>query len=104
MADSGRKEKLIHFLEEKAFLPVVRADASNYANDKWEQLKDLQQRTQREIERFRGYRSADEVVVNFKRDLSSQPAKKVHQQLKDLGLPSLPDVREDFESLAGKLS
>jgi hypothetical protein len=103
MADSDGKEKLIHFLEEKAFFPVVRADASNYANDKREQLKDLQQRTQREIERFRGYRSADEVVVNFKRDLSSQPAKKVHQQLKDLGLPSLPDVREDFESLAGKL-
>jgi hypothetical protein len=52
--------------------------------------------------RFRGYRSAQDVVTNFKRDLTSAPAKTVHRWLAALGLPTLDDVREPFEELAAK--
>jgi hypothetical protein len=41
-----------------------------------------------EPERFRGYGSAKDVVENFKRDFSD-PAKKVHADLKALNLPTL---------------
>jgi hypothetical protein len=49
------------------------------------------------------YDSAQEVVVTFKRDLRSKPAQKVHRDLKQLGLPTPNDVKEDFERLAGDL-
>jgi hypothetical protein len=38
-------------------------------------------------------------VVNFKRELDSRAGKKVHSELKELGLPTLPDVHEDLTTL-----
>ena len=42
-------------------------------------------------------------MSHFKRDLSSAPAKKVHAELRSLGLPTLEDVREPFERKAREL-
>ena len=42
-------------------------------------------------------------MVNFKRDLSSTPAKRVHAELKALDLPTLNDLREEFEQKARNL-
>ena len=103
MAQTEAKQKLVRFLEEKAFRPVLRADPSAYPETKREKLRDVQRRTETEIERFRNYGSAKEVVVNFRRDLNSDPAKKVHRELSDLGLPTLNDVQGEFEKLAGDL-
>jgi hypothetical protein len=103
VAESEAKRKLVRFLEEKAFRPILKADASRYPKNKREQLKDVQRRTEGEIERFRNYGSAQDVVTNFRRDLSSDPAKKVHRELDDLGLPTLNDVRAEFEKLAEQL-
>jgi hypothetical protein len=100
---SDAKDKLVHFLEHKAFRPVMDARPDRYPASKRDTLQDMQRRTQSEIDRFRGYGSAHEVVVNFKRDLSSEPAKKVHRALHDLGLPTVEDVRDDFEKLAEEL-
>ena len=55
------------------------------------------------VGRVIGYGSAKEVVVNFKRDLDSEPARKVHAELKALGLPTVNDIRDEFESLAKEL-
>jgi len=55
------------------------------------------------IERYRGYGSAKEVVVNFKRDLDSEPARKAHAELKALGLPTVNDIRDELESQAKAL-
>jgi hypothetical protein len=63
----------------------------------------MQDKTARELERFRGYSSADDVVTNFRRDLSSHAAKPVHDQLRTLHLPTLPDVRDEFDDLAKRL-
>jgi hypothetical protein len=43
------------------------------------------------------------VVVNFERDLDSEPAKKIHRESKALGLPTLNDVRDAFERKARDL-
>lgn len=101
MADA--RQQLVDFLEQKAFRPVLQADASKFPENKRNALKDMQSRTTKEVQRFHNYGSADDVVVNFKRDLDSHAAKKVHRTLKELGLPTLPDVREDFEKLAQDL-
>jgi hypothetical protein len=103
MAESDAKRRLVHFLDEKAFRPVLRADPAKYPEYKRDKVKDAQRRTEDEIERFRNYGSANDVVVNFRRDLTSEPAKKVHRELHELGLPTLNDVREEFEMLAQEL-
>lgn len=103
MAESEAKQKLVRFLEERAFRPVLKADASRYPEGKRAKLRDVQRRTETEIERFRHYGSAEEVVTNFRRDLNSEAAKKVHRELDDLGLPTLNQVRGDFEQLAEEL-
>jgi hypothetical protein len=101
---SPSKQTLVHFLEQKAFQPVLRADPAKYPENKRAVLKDMQGRTETEIERFKRYGSADEVITNLRRDLNSAPAKKVHQALRDLGLPTLPDLRDEFEELAARQS
>jgi hypothetical protein len=103
MASSDAKQKLVRFLEEQAFRPVLHAKPDRYPAGKRDHLKDAQRRTEAEIERFRRYGSAAEVVTNFKRDLTSDAARKVHRELADLGLPTLHDVRADFERLAEEL-
>jgi hypothetical protein len=103
MAQDNAKQKLVHFLEERAFGPVLRADPNIYPENRRHQLDDVKRRTEIEIERFHNYRSADEVVTNFRRDLSSDAAKKVHRELEQLGLPTVNDIRDDFERLAQQL-
>ena len=102
MAQDAR-QKLVHSLEEKAFRPVLRAEPNRYPENKRDQLTDVKRRTESEIERFHNYGSADEVVTNFRRDLNSGAAKKVHHELEQLGLPTINDVRDDFEKLARQL-
>ena len=63
----------------------------------------VQKATRAEIERFHNYGSAQDVVTNFRRDLDSAPAKRVHAKLRSLDLPTLNDVRDEFERRAGEL-
>jgi hypothetical protein len=42
-------------------------------------------------------------VVNFKRDLDSEPAKKVHRELESLGLPTIVVIKDEFLKLAREL-
>jgi len=39
----------------------------------------------------------------FQDDLRSDAARKVHRQLKDLRLPTLDDVKPEFDELANQL-
>jgi hypothetical protein len=103
MARQDARERLLALLERKAFDPVLRADPNRFPAAKRDKLRDVQRRTETEVDRFRHYGSARDVVVNFKRDLHSEPAEKVHRELRDLGLPTIEDVREEFERLAAEL-
>ncbi len=103
MAESDAKKKLVEFLERKAFRPVLNADTENFSGTRRAKLRDVQRRTETEIERFHGYSSAADVVTNFRRDLNSEPAKRVHRELSALGLPTINDVREEFDALAAEL-
>jgi hypothetical protein len=103
MTEAAGKKKLIDFLDQKAFRPVLRARPEDYPENKRDAVRDVQRRTETEIERFHSYGSAHDVVVNFRRDLTSEPAKKVHTELKSLGLPTIVDIRDEFEQLAQKV-
>jgi hypothetical protein len=43
------------------------------------------------------------VITNFRRDLDSEPAKRVHEEPRSLDLPTLNDVRDKFERRAEEL-
>jgi hypothetical protein len=96
------KQELIHFLESKVFNPILRAKADDYSGHDREMLQHVQKSTESEKERYHHYGSAEEVVINFKRDLHSEAAKKIDSELSHLKLPRLPDVKDEFLQFAGK--
>ena len=71
MARESAKEQLVEFFEQRAFQPVLRAKESSVPQGKQDELDDLQDRTTAEIQRLHNYRSAEDVVTNFRRDLHS---------------------------------
>ncbi|HYZ22013.1 MAG TPA: hypothetical protein VE690_07635, partial [Rhodopila sp.] len=102
-AMTDQKSTLVNFLVRKAFDPVLHARPDGRSDADRKTLEHVQQATRAEIERYRGYGSAAEVVTNFKRDLHSSAAKKVHAELKRLGLPTINDIRDEFEAKVKEL-
>lgn len=100
---SDSKEKLVRHLQQHAFDPVLRADSGYWPESKRDKLCNVQQATGNEVERFRNFEMAEDVVVNFKGDLHSDAARHVQGDLADMGLPTLHDVRDGFERLASEL-
>jgi hypothetical protein len=98
-----QKHALVRFLETHAFEPVLRAKPDGRSAADQKTLAHVQQATRAEIDRLRHYPSAQEVVTNVRRDLTSAPAKRVHRELRRLGLPTLDDIRDDFERRAEAL-
>ena len=73
-----KKKQLLQLVERKAFDPVMRAKPDGRSEAEKKKLEHVQKATKAEIDRYRGYGSAEELVTNFKRDLTSAAAKKVH--------------------------
>ncbi len=104
MSDSA-KEKLVDFLEQRAFRPVLdkRPDDYSSQSDK-RKLVDVQRATRSEVDRYRHrYTSARDVIDNYKDDLTSEPAKEVDRELNDLGLPTLRDIEPQFRKKVEEL-
>jgi hypothetical protein len=97
------KDKLVDFLERLAFDPVMRAKPGLRSEIEKSKLEKLRQSTRKEIERFRHCDSAHEVLINFKLDLTSSNTRQIHRNLQALHLPTILDIREDFEKLAVQL-
>ena len=100
----ANKTELLNFLDKHVFHPILNAKEEKYGTRQREQLQDLKRRTEAEKARFHGYDSAERIVAMYEEDLSSEAAKPVNAMLKDLGLPRLVDVRDEFLRLAGKSS
>jgi hypothetical protein len=94
------KNELVDFLVRRAFYPVLMAPRNGPDKSK---IDHVQNATRAEIDRFRSYESAEEVVLNFKRDLYSKPAKKINAELRALNLPVINDLQDEFERKALEL-
>lgn len=94
------KDELVRFLDERVFERILKASPEKYSGKQHDDLKYVQDRTRSEQQRYHNYGSADEVVRMYKDDLHSENAKPVNSKLKELGLPRLEDVREEFERKA----
>lgn len=98
-----KKGELLRLVEHKAFDPVMRAKPDGRSEAEQRKLEHVQRATRAEIDRYRAYASAEELVTNFKRDLSSGAAKKVHAELRSLRLPTIEDIKDEFERKARDL-
>jgi hypothetical protein len=103
MTHDDARHKLLAFLDRKAFDPAIRARPETYPEHQRAMLKEVQDATRTEQERYRHYGSARKIVEMFKADLTSEPARKVHREPHRLGLPTLEELRDEFERLAEKL-
>ncbi len=102
MADTA-KQKLIQFLERKAWDPVLKASAGGYSDSERKTLDRVQRKTQSQRERYQTYGSAGEVRQQFEDDLHSDNARKTNADLKRLDLPIQADVVDEFFRLADRL-
>lgn len=103
MAEQQNKEKLINFLDRRAWKPILKASAKKYGGSDVKRLERVQKKTESQRERYHSYRSAAEVVQQFRGDLSSQAAKKTNADLQKLNLPIQPEVADEFFQLAERL-
>ena len=99
VAQDARAE-LVDFLVHRAFYPVLMVQRTG--PDK-AVIERVQGATYRNIERFRGYGSADDVIANFTHDLESELATGLYVDLRRLDLPVGGDLRKDFELKARQL-
>jgi hypothetical protein len=83
------------------FDPILRATDSGGSEHEKKELKEVQDKTQTEKERYHDYPSAEKVVEMYRSDLSSDNAREVNAKLKRLNLPMLADVKDEFLELAG---
>ncbi len=105
MTNKHAREQLLDLLDKKAFDPVLKAshDDDKSESDK-QKLRDLQETTRHTKQGYHEkYSTAHDVRDNFRRDLNSEAAKKVHRELRNLGLPTLNDIKGEFEQLADQL-
>ena len=99
MPDDTNKEKLLRFLERRAWNPILKAPAKQ-GDDR---LERVQRKTEDQRERYRSYSSAGEVLKRFKEDLHSRAAANTNTDLKALKLPAQPDIAGEFFALAERL-
>jgi hypothetical protein len=103
-SEKEKKEKLIRFLNRKAFDPILKSSDSGYKSEsEKKKLQDVKESTVSEKRRFSEYESASEVKKEYLNDLNSTSAKKINKELSQLDLPRLPDLKEEFLKLCEKL-
>lgn len=101
MAGRDARQNLVELLNKKVFGPILEASPDKYEDEgdrqKLNDLKSTTRSTQK------SYENAEKVVEMYRDNLSSDAAAKVQRESKRLGLPALPDVKEEFERLAREL-
>jgi hypothetical protein len=101
MAD--KKQELIEFLDRKVFDPVLHASEKGKSDEQTKKLHHVQDSTRTEKQRYHDYENAAKVKQMFHDDLSSEPAQRIHRESRELGLPTLPDVEDEFGRLCERL-
>jgi hypothetical protein len=96
--------RLFDFLDQHAFAPVLNASAERYPEPRRAALlRSAQERVRRERERFERGASAGAIYRIYHEELAAPETVELHERLRQLDLPTLEDVRIDFEQMANDL-
>jgi hypothetical protein len=86
-AGQDAREKLVQFLDEEAFAPILRTSPDRYSGNDKDKLQHVKDATERTKQRYHhDYTSAEEARDRFRDDLSSTAAQRVQRELEQLGL------------------
>lgn len=99
------REKLIKFLDQRAFDPILKTSEQQYETEKQKsKLREVKARTKRDKRRYHEeHRTAEAVRNAFMVDIDSTETQQAARDLEHLDLPRLPDLREDFLKLCDDL-
>jgi hypothetical protein len=97
-------KQLVFFLDKKAFDPILNLNEGEFSDRYRHKFRDVQKSTENEKRRFhQEYDTAEDVKKNYLIDLNSKTAQKKNAELHELGLPQLPQFRDEFLELCKKL-
>ena len=104
MPGKDNRKQLLDFINKKAFDPILKAKPNKFKEEEREVLEDLQRKTENEKKQFEEeYTTAEEIKKNYLSNVHSKAAAKVNDQLQKLGLPTLPEHKDEFMELCEKL-
>ncbi len=103
MTNGNVRQRLLDFLEEHAFGPVMRARPEAYGSRDRALLGEAQDGVREFRERLQRCSTAEELYGTFERSLGSPEIHRLDRVLRDLGLPTLESVRIDLEQNAEAL-
>lgn len=104
MNEEKKRKNLIAFLDRNAFDPILSQSADRFSGHDREMFEDVRRSTESEKRRFHdNYLTAKDVRDNYLSDLNSRAAQKKNHELEELGLPRLPQFRDEFMDLCDKL-
>lgn len=102
-AKKDARKELVDFIDKKAFNKILKASPDDYDGKEKETVEEVIKKTKNEQKKFHDYKSAEEVKKNFMSNVHSKAAKKLNKEIEQLGLPTLPQLKDEFEKLAEKL-
>ncbi len=105
--EDRKREELIKFLDETLFDPILHANAGDYKEeDLKKKLHDVKKHIEKEKHRFHDqgqYPAASDIKKNILLDLQPRTGRKLDPELDELGLPSLPRIKDGFLKLCEEL-
>src|SRR4051794_25210306 len=97
MTENEKREKLLRFLDQHAFDPILERSPNEFSGAAKTKFQEVRRSTESEQKRFHDhYKTAREVRDNYLSDLSSHTGEKKSRELKELGLPTMPQFKEEF--------
>lgn len=101
---SDARDRLIDFLDERAFDPVLEARPSGLDEPERRMLDDVKSRVRGEKARYHDlFGTASEVRTHFLRDAREQSEGVVGRELSRLRLPRLAELKDEFLRLCDDL-
>ncbi|WP_423147824.1 hypothetical protein [Rubrolithibacter danxiaensis] len=103
-AEKDKRKELISFIDKKAFDVILHTSPDKFKGNDRENFEEILKKTENEKKKFHDvYKSAEEVKENFLDNTHSKPAQKLNKELEHLGLPTLPQIKDEFVELCRKL-
>jgi hypothetical protein len=103
MSANDVKKQLLDFINKKAFDPILKTKPEKFKDKEREEFEEVRRKTENEKKNFEEYGSADEIKKNYLSNVRSKAAAKVNDQLQKLGLPTMPEHKDEFMELCNKL-
>lgn len=96
------RHEMLALLDHRVFGPAINADPKRYPGDRQRELADVKKTAKETQESYHHYGSAEHIKSMFQDDLRSPYGKRQTDELHELGLPALSDVKDDFLDIAAR--